>query len=370
MIVCILNGNINDTTLMRLLATWFDHPRDLLHFINVFRSEIQRPIIGIGHSMGGNNLVNLALMHPRLIHSLILIDPVIQSRVSVKGNFAPAASSALRREVWPSRTAAAASFKKSKFYQTWDPRVLDLWVKYGLRELPTELFPGDQTTPSGRSAAGAGKKPTVPLTTAEPTSTPFPAEVPVTLTTTKHQEVLTFLRSNFPPDPNSTTPPPPIHVTHPDLDPSDPQQPFYRSEAHMTFNNLPFLRPSVFYMFGSLSHISAKMYRDEKMEHTGTALGGSGGVAAGRVSSILLEGLGHLIPMEDVGKTAVECQKWMEKELQRFREEEKILADIWDKTPEDERFRLSKKALNWFAEQRRALAPAAAEADPYAKPKL
>ncbi|KAH8736089.1 hypothetical protein BGZ61DRAFT_472454 [Ilyonectria robusta] len=34
-------------------------------------------------------------------------------------------------------------FKKSKLYQSWDPRVLDAWVRYGLRELPTDLYPND-----------------------------------------------------------------------------------------------------------------------------------------------------------------------------------------------------------------------------------
>jgi pimeloyl-ACP methyl ester carboxylesterase len=35
---------------------WHDHARDLLHFINVKRDEMPRPIVGIGHSMGGNQL--------------------------------------------------------------------------------------------------------------------------------------------------------------------------------------------------------------------------------------------------------------------------------------------------------------------------
>ena len=33
-----------------------DHPRDLLHLINLKRAEMPRPIIGIGHSMGGSDL--------------------------------------------------------------------------------------------------------------------------------------------------------------------------------------------------------------------------------------------------------------------------------------------------------------------------
>jgi hypothetical protein len=35
---------------------WNDHARDLLHLINLKRDQMPRPIIGIGHSMGGNNL--------------------------------------------------------------------------------------------------------------------------------------------------------------------------------------------------------------------------------------------------------------------------------------------------------------------------
>lgn len=37
-------------------ASWFDHPRDLLHLVNVKRAEMPRPIVGIGHSMGGAHL--------------------------------------------------------------------------------------------------------------------------------------------------------------------------------------------------------------------------------------------------------------------------------------------------------------------------
>lgn len=35
---------------------WDDHSRDLLHLINVKRKDMPRPLVGVGHSMGGNNL--------------------------------------------------------------------------------------------------------------------------------------------------------------------------------------------------------------------------------------------------------------------------------------------------------------------------
>ena len=36
--------------------SWYDHPRDLLGLINMKRKDMPRPIVGIAHSMGGNNL--------------------------------------------------------------------------------------------------------------------------------------------------------------------------------------------------------------------------------------------------------------------------------------------------------------------------
>lgn len=35
-------------------ASWFDHPRDLLHILNTLRPP--RPIVGVGHSMGATEL--------------------------------------------------------------------------------------------------------------------------------------------------------------------------------------------------------------------------------------------------------------------------------------------------------------------------
>lgn len=36
--------------------SWNDHARDLLHLINLKRDQMPRPLIGIGHSMGGAQL--------------------------------------------------------------------------------------------------------------------------------------------------------------------------------------------------------------------------------------------------------------------------------------------------------------------------
>jgi pimeloyl-ACP methyl ester carboxylesterase len=233
--------------------------------------------------MGGAQLAYLALLHPRLFESLILIDPVIQGKVSLSGNVSPAFASAKRRELWPSRAEAAQSFKRSKFYQTWDPRVLDRWIEHGLRDVPTKLFP---------NATGTE----------------------VTLTTTKHQEVMTFLRPNFKnngpgSEPDSTeftlSNPKLNRRTHADLTPNEqPQAPFYRGESTIVFNQLPALRPSVLYVFGSKSFLTDDAIIEEKLAKTGSGVGGSGGRAEGMVSSVMVQDAGHLIPMEKVEESA------------------------------------------------------------------
>ncbi|KAF2862842.1 alpha/beta-hydrolase [Piedraia hortae CBS 480.64] len=262
--------------------SWMDNPRDLFLMVNHFRTEMVRPIIGIGHSMGGNNLVNLSLMHPRLFAGLILIDPVIQ-RWPNAGNFAPAQLSIRRRDRWPSRKAAETAFRKSPFYQAWDPRVFDRWVKYGLRELPTALYP-------------------VPATEGE-----------VTLTTTKHQEVLTFLRLRQ--DRNEA-----------EIDEATPTNsaPFYRPESVNTFLNLPHLRPNAFYIYGGESALSTPASQSNQLSATGTGIGGSGGVARGRVKHVTFSDLGHMIPMEAVDRTAKACADWLGLELKWWHAEKKI----------------------------------------------
>ena len=283
--------------------SWNDHSRDLLHMINHFRKEMSRPLVGIGHSMGGNHLVNLAYLHPRLLTSLVLIDPVIlnaSTATPANSVVTHAQASTFRRDDWPSRAEAASTVKKSKFYQSWDPRVLELWIRYGLRSLSTAIGPIEHDD-SDRSDNCDG---------------------PVTLTTTKHQEVFTFLRPNFDGlDANGE-----LIVnrrTHPDLDLRVPGiYPFYRPEPPAVFNDLPRLRPSVLYIFGEQSELSTPDLRKQKMERTGTGVGGSGGAEVGRVKELAFEDIGHFVPMEAVGKCAAAAGDWLASELKRWRGEE------------------------------------------------
>lgn len=304
--------------------SWNDHSRDLLHMINHFHKEMSRPLVGIGHSMGGNHLVNLAYLHPRLLTSLVLIDPVIQSasaEVSDKSPLSHTQASTFRRDDWPSRAEAASWVKKSKFYQSWDRRVLSLWIKYGLRSLPTAIY--------SKEHDGSDSLET--------------DDGPVTLTTTKHQEVFTFLRPNFEGlDPNGK-----LIVnrrTHPDLDlRAAATYPFYRPEPPAVFNDLPRLRPSTLYIFGGQSDLSTPDLRKQKMERTGTGVGGSGGAEAGRVKEVVFEDVGHLVPMEAVGRCATAAGEWLAIDLKRWRGEEAEFKREWEAKERREKFTVSEE---------------------------
>ncbi|KAK1728666.1 hypothetical protein CaCOL14_000134 [Colletotrichum acutatum] len=301
---------------------WFDHPRDLLHLINTLRPP--RPLLGVGHSFGGNAIANVALINPRLFSGVVLLDPVISKWSSnAKGTIAasPAAASARRRDLWPSREEARKAFLKSPFYRGWDERVFEAWMDHGLRDVPTQLYPSTSST-----------------------KTPITKES-VTLATTKHQEVFTYFRPSWHAYDSSGT-----QLVNPDLVPDlDPALneryytfPVYRSEGASTLIRLPHLRPSCLYVFGGASDLSTPELRDEKMRLTGTGVGGSGGVARGRVKEVTLEGGGHLFPMEVPGVSAKLTAEWIEKVMGEWRVEQEEY-ERWTKLSVEEKTTLTEE---------------------------
>ncbi|KAI4127797.1 MAG: hypothetical protein LQ338_003026 [Usnochroma carphineum] len=246
-------------------------------------------------------------MHPRLLSSLVLIDPVIELPSARPRNTAAALVTQLstfRRDWWPSREEAAASFRKQTFYKSWDERVLNRWLDACLRETPTALYP--------ETSDDRGKR-------------------PVTLLTSKHQEVFTFLRPNFDGmdnDGRSIL----NKSTHPDLDlESGETYPFYRPEVASTFKRLPYLRPSVFYVHAGTSDLSAPELREQRMNTTGVGVGGSGGAVEGRVKQVMFEDAGHLMPMEIVGELAEVTAEWLAQEVDRWIAQEREFQAKWSR---------------------------------------
>lgn len=98
-----------------------------------------QPIVGIGDSQGACELVNLSLMHPRLQSTPVLIEPLIQPEAPPGPNAAGFAT--VRPDLWPSREVAEQKFRTSRMHSSWDAGVLDGYLKHGLRNVPTALYP-------------------------------------------------------------------------------------------------------------------------------------------------------------------------------------------------------------------------------------
>ncbi|KAF3761333.1 alpha/beta-hydrolase [Cryphonectria parasitica EP155] len=277
--------------------SWFDHARDLLHLTNVFRAQMPRPVIGVGHSFGANIIINVAYMHPRLFSGLVMIDPVMSSRIRFGPlyGFSTMRASASRRDLWSSRQEAEQAVRRNKFYATWDPRAVDNLIKFGYRDGPTLLYP-DKT---------GGE---------------------VTLTTTKHLECFTYYRPILqgPRDPHTgkrTMDRSLIPDATSEVD-EFPNFPFYGNASSTTAARLGELRPSVLWIAGELSAVCPPETQQEKMELTGYGPGGNGGAKAGRVKEYVVKGVGHLVAMERPKKIAEQAAGFIRDEVDRWRREE------------------------------------------------
>ncbi|KAG6177064.1 hypothetical protein E4U10_000341 [Claviceps purpurea] len=279
--------------------------------INTFR--MPRPLVAVGHSFGGNALAHAALLHPRLFHCLVLVEAAIMPAsedLSGDGGI-PASLSLRRRDVWPSRQHAAKAFAKSPFYKSWDPRVFDLWMRYGLRPKSADR--------------GALKG---------------PEEGEVTLTTSKNQELFTYLRPSWPAFDDAGK-----EVVHPEWlrdvlgDPQTPitaLYPFTRYETPSTYDCLIHLRPGTFFISGGLSPLLSESEVNKRASITGTGRGGSGGTKAGRVQNATQPHHGHLLPLENPTSCAQQAATFLKTELAIWAAEETEF-EAWARQPNQQK---------------------------------
>lgn len=261
----------------------------------------------------------MSIIHPRLLSTLILFEPIIQSCVP-QGIFF-AFHSDQRQDLWPSRAVAEAAYRTSKLHSTWDPRVLCLWLQHGLRSTPTALYPLAPSLPDGA----------------------------VTLTTPKHQESWTYVRPYFDPLPLDGVAQ--DLERYPDVDAKLlSTHPFYRAEPSIALSTLPFLRPSILYIFSKTSPMSTPGMQDEKMRLTGIGVGGSGGAKTGKVEKLILSDLGHLLTLEAPGKCAEIAANWLGRWQQEYQATENKAQNETSGKSEREGLVVSKK---WQAHTRK-----------------
>jgi pimeloyl-ACP methyl ester carboxylesterase len=192
----------------------------------------------------------------------------------------------VRTDLWPPRKMAEQYFRQ--VWKALDPRVVELWMKYGLRDTPTALYP-------------------------EPGK--------VTLSTTKAQEAWLYSRICLDPLPAKDGQiPPPMRVKYADINETIfDYHPFYRAEDVNLWEDLPHIRPGVIYLFPTKGPMSSRDIH-LKVDRTGIGFGGSGGVAEGRVESTIINGTGHLLPFEKPQLCAQVTAEWLGRDLHAWRE--------------------------------------------------
>ncbi|KAL6718670.1 hypothetical protein ACLMJK_002904 [Lecanora helva] len=246
-------------------------------------------------------------MHPRLLSTLLLVEPVIFGERAGGPN--PALLSTIRRDVWNSREQAEKSLRKG--LSSWDERSLDKFLKYGLRAVPTKLHSPEHNAELPPSA--------------------------VTLATSKHQEAWAYSQINFGHHDSELD-----RLILPDWDPRI-GLPYlaYRPECVVAMRNLPQVRPSVLYIFGATSPLSPPKYQEQKLNQTGTGLGGSGGAAEGRVEKIVLQRTGHLVLFEKIDACAEASANWIHRWFHRWLADEEILRNHKSEKSDDANLRMT-----------------------------
>lgn len=245
-------------------------------------------------------------MHPRLLSTLILIEPVIIQEHD--GKPGPAIMATTRHDLWDTKEEAEKSLRKA--FSKWDSRVTEKYLTYGLRATPTALYPPVQEARAPYS---------------------------VTLTTSKHQEAWAYSQINFEPQEAGLD-----RLLLPDWD-SDLGLPHiaFRPESFITMQNLPHLRPSVFYIFGATSPLSSPRLQEQKVERTGTGTGGSGGRAEGRVRKDVIQNTGHLPVFEKPGATANLVADCISAWFDRWLHDELLLSALKSKNSDENMLRVS-----------------------------
>lgn len=111
---------------------WWDLGRDIVAVLD----HLSLPTaVGVGHSSGAAALVMAEVLRPGTFVGLVLIEPIVFPGPPMRHEASPLAAGAeQRRSAFPSRDAARESYRGRGPFAHWDDRVLDAYVRGGLRE--------------------------------------------------------------------------------------------------------------------------------------------------------------------------------------------------------------------------------------------
>ncbi|KAJ7509012.1 hypothetical protein B0H11DRAFT_1847506 [Mycena galericulata] len=111
-------------------------------------------LVSVGHSAGAcvqvlSTISSTSSSELRLspYSAMILVEPTMMTKeIFAQGSELSEMTRVIdavkkRRDIWESREAARAWFTQRLPWKRWDARVLDAFVQYGLRDLPTAAYP-------------------------------------------------------------------------------------------------------------------------------------------------------------------------------------------------------------------------------------
>ncbi|HEY7565495.1 MAG TPA: alpha/beta hydrolase [Acidimicrobiia bacterium] len=117
-------------------ARKLDHPIDWWTFGQTTLDQVgslAKPLIGVGHSMGGAALVMAEVLKPGTFDALVLIEPIIFPPPFERSEDAPMAVVAeRRRREFESREAARTNFVSKLPFSRWHRSALDGYLEDGL----------------------------------------------------------------------------------------------------------------------------------------------------------------------------------------------------------------------------------------------
>ncbi len=118
-------------------VTWRTFANDLVDLIDELSPKA--PIVGVGHSMGGAAMVMVDMMRPGLLSGMVLIEPVIiaphlrgTGDEPLVDDHPLAVMAALRRPTFPSRQAAADSYRSKPLFTRWHEDAFSGYLEGGL----------------------------------------------------------------------------------------------------------------------------------------------------------------------------------------------------------------------------------------------
>jgi hypothetical protein len=296
--------------------------------INHFRDKITRPIIGLGHSAGCNQLFCLSNWHPNLFHSFAFIEPAIDREYGMGISVGWAYSVLKFKDAYTTREEAETQLIRCHNAKSYEKRVSDRFRVYGVYERDGEKDKEwAMTTPKDQLVGLMGR--------INPTGV---ARGPGGMAdvTLADREIV------------------------PDADPEGFQTgPLYRAELQKAWLLLPSMRPWVLYINGGKSPaFGPAKAREERLMLTGTGVGGNGGVRLGAVKQVVIEDGEHTMTFDrKLYNVAAHVADFLATESKRWTDGPKKQRDDWLRKSLEEKQSVGKDYVDAVAAERKKMRP-------------